>query len=95
MMKTVNYMFEIYIAYSMEEAVMTQMESLYHTENSHYYQHPFSGQCSAHRLSSIPAVPSFSNCLVHGSLMLAQKQLRIGWQRFEGSIVKKRKYNAP
>lgn len=57
------------MAYSVEEAVMTQIESLYHMENSHHYQHPFSGQYSAHCLSSVSAVPLFSN----GSLLLAQK----------------------
>lgn len=72
-MKLVNYMFQRNIAYSMEEAVTTQMESLYHMENSHHYQPPFSGEYSAHPLSSISAVPSFSNCLTHASLMFAQK----------------------
>lgn len=57
----------------MEETVMTQMESLCHTENSHHYHHPFSGQNSAHSLLSMSAVPSFSNCLMHASLMLVQK----------------------
>lgn len=72
MTKILNYMFQRNMAYSMEEAIMTQMESLYHTENPHHYQHPFSGQYSARSLSSIPAVISFSNCLMPASLMLAQ-----------------------
>lgn len=58
------------MVYSMEEGVMTQMESLYHTENSHHCQHPFS-QYSAYSLSRMSAIPSFSS-LVHASLMLAQ-----------------------
>ena len=66
-------MFQRYMAYSMEEAVTTQKESLYHMENFHHYQHPFSGQCSAYSLSIISAVTSFSNCLMHATLVLAQK----------------------
>lgn len=65
----------------MEEAVMTQIESLYHTENSHHYQHPFSGQYSAYSLPSTSAIPSFSDCLVQASLMLAQYS---SWERAKG-----------
>lgn len=32
-MKIVNFMFQRNMAYSVEEAVMTQMESLYHMKN--------------------------------------------------------------
>lgn len=53
-------MFQRNMAYSVEEAVMTQMESLYHMENWHHHQHPFHGQYNAYSLSNIKAVPSFS-----------------------------------
>lgn len=38
--------------------IITQMESLHHTENPHHYQHPFS-QYSAYSLSRMSAIPSF------------------------------------
>lgn len=61
------------MAYSMEEAVMTQTENLYYMENSDQNHHPFSGQYSAHSLSSLSAVLASSNFVMHARMMLAQK----------------------